>query len=122
VPKISFILRKAYGGAYIVMSSRSLKGDTNYAYPSGEIAVMGGKGAVQVLHRAKYRGQDPPADAPEVKEYEFKFNNPISTAEMGHIDDIVVPSQTRQIIATDLEMLKNKKVDLPKRKHGNIPL
>jgi propionyl-CoA carboxylase beta chain len=122
VPKISFILRKAYGGAYIVMSARSLKGDTNYAYPSGEIAVMGAKGAVQVLYRSKFRGTDPPADAPEVKEYEFNFNNPIATAEMGHIDDIIVPSETRKIIATDLAMLRNKKEELPEKKHGNIPL
>ena len=80
VPKISFILRKAYGGAYIVMSSRTLRGDTNYAWPSGEVAVMGARGAVQILNRDVFKGQEPPADAPEVQAYEYKFNNPIQPA------------------------------------------
>jgi propionyl-CoA carboxylase beta chain len=121
VPKISFILRKAYGGAYAVMSSRHLNGDTNYSYPSGEIAVMGAKGAVQLIY-PQYRGQEPPADAPEVKEYEFLYNNPLQACEFGFIDDVVVPQKTREIIANDLEVLKTKKIRLPKRKHGNIPL
>ena len=122
VPKISFILRKAYGGAYIVMSSRTLRGDTNYAWPSGEVAVMGARGAVQILNRSTFKGAEPPADAPEVLDYEYKFQNPIQPAQFGQIEDIVVPAHTRKIIAQDLELLKNKKVPVPDRKHGNIPL
>ena len=122
VPKISFICRKSYGGAYIVMSSRVLRGDTNYSWPSGEIAVMGAKGAVQILNRDVFKGKEPPADAPEVQAYEYKFSNPIQCAQYGQLEDITVPSHTRKIISQDLELLRYKEVRRPNRKHGNIPL
>eukprot|EP00826_Nyctotherus_ovalis_P046539 TRINITY_DN526_c0_g1_i6.p1 TRINITY_DN526_c0_g1~~TRINITY_DN526_c0_g1_i6.p1 ORF type:complete len:430 (-),score=149.14 TRINITY_DN526_c0_g1_i6:95-1384(-) len=115
VPKITFITRKAYGGAYCVMASKHIKGDTNYAWPSGEIAVMGAKGACGIIFRGKNTEE-------ETANYEEKFANPLKAAERGYLDDIVMPRQTRAIIAKDLELLKNKQRERPRRKHGNIPL
>ena len=83
---------------------------------------MGAKGAVQILNRDVFKGQEPPADAPEVQAYEYKFNNPLQSANLGIIEDVVVPAHTRRIIAQDLELLRNKTVSRPDRKHGNIPL
>jgi propionyl-CoA carboxylase beta chain len=118
VPKITFITRKAYGGAYDVMSSKHLRGDANYAWPRAEIAVMGSKGAVEVLYRGK-------AGVDMVKleaEYRDKFANPLAAASRGFIDDVVSPRLTRRIICEDLEVLRNKQLDNPWKKHGNIPL
>lgn len=115
VPKITFITRKAYGGAYIVMASQHLKGDTNYAWPSAEVAVMGAKGAVEIIFRGKNVEE-------ETANYQYKFANPLKTAENGFVDDIVMPEDTRRIIANDLEVLRNKQRDQPKRKHSNMPL
>jgi propionyl-CoA carboxylase beta chain len=110
------ITRKAYGGAYDVMSSKHLKGDLNYAWPTGEIAVMGAKGAVEIIFRHskdKTRAE---------KEYVEKFANPFPAAKRGFIDDVIMPSLTRGRIIRDLKMLKGKKVEKVARKHGNIPL
>ncbi|KYR00480.1 propionyl-CoA carboxylase [Tieghemostelium lacteum] len=116
VPKIAVITRKAYGGAYDVMSSKHLRGDINYSWPTGQIAVMGSKGAVEIIFRGK-------GDIKEQEEiYNDKFSNPLPAARRGFIDDIIPPRMTRQYICEDLEMLKNKKLENPQKKHGNIPL
>eukprot|EP00831_Metopus_contortus_P064981 TRINITY_DN580_c0_g1_i3.p1 TRINITY_DN580_c0_g1~~TRINITY_DN580_c0_g1_i3.p1 ORF type:complete len:392 (+),score=74.16 TRINITY_DN580_c0_g1_i3:77-1252(+) len=115
VPKITFITRKGYGGAYCVMASKHIKGDTNYAWPSGEIAVMGAKGACEIIFRGKNLVE-------ETANYEEKFANPLKAAERGYLEDIIMPSQTRNIISQDLKLLKNKCRTKPIRKHGNIPL
>jgi len=118
VPKITIITRKAYGGAYDVMSSKHLRGDTNVSWPTAEIAVMGSKGATEILFRGK-----PPAEVKkQEQEYQEKFANPYPAARRGFLDDIIIPSSTRQMICENLEVLRNKKLDNPWRKHGNIPL
>ena len=117
VPKITVITRKAYGGAYDVMSSKHLRGDMNYSWPSGEIAVMGSKGAVEIIFR-----NSPDLKAKEA-EYKDRFANPLSAAQRGYLDDIITPSQTRRVICEDLQVLENKDLVEPfKKKHGNIPL
>ena len=117
VPKITVITRKAYGGAYDVMSSKHLRGDMNYSWPSGEIAVMGSKGAVEIIFR-----NSPDLEAKEA-EYKDRFANPLSAAQRGYLDDIITPSQTRRVICEDLQVLENKDLVEPfKKKHGNIPL
>ncbi len=116
VPKLTVITRKAYGGAYDVMSSKHLRGDSNYAWPTAQIAVMGAKGAVEIL----YRGAKD-LDA-KVAEYEGRFLSPMAAARRGYIDDIIQPSETRKILITDLEMLKDKELENPWKKHDNIPL
>jgi propionyl-CoA carboxylase beta chain len=115
VPKITFITRKAYGGAYDVMSSKHLKGDFNYAWPSAEIAVMGAKGAVEII----FRGKDVEKNTAE---YEAKFCTPLKAAERGYVDDIIMPSDTRKMIIDGLDMLEDKDRSQPKRKHSNMPL
>ncbi|KAF9577688.1 hypothetical protein BGW38_006938 [Lunasporangiospora selenospora] len=116
VPKVTVITRKAYGGAYDVMSSKHLRGDLNYAWPTAEIAVMGAKGAVEIIFRNS-------ADrASAEKDYISKFANPLPAAQRGYIDDVIEPSSTRRRIIEDLDMLRSKKLENPKRKHGNIPL
>ncbi|KAF2075788.1 hypothetical protein CYY_002921 [Polysphondylium violaceum] len=116
VPKIAIITRKAYGGAYDVMSSKHLRGDSNYSWPSGQVAVMGSKGAVEIIFRGK-------GDiAEQEKIYNDKFANPLPAARRGFIDDIIPPRLTRQIICEDLEMLKSKKLSNPPKKHCNVPL
>lgn len=115
VPKITVITRKAYGGAYDVMSSKHLRGDVNYAWPSAEIAVMGAKGAVEIIFRGKNVEE-------ETANYEEKFANPLMAAKRGFVDDIIIPSTTRQRICEDLELLQTKEVSNPWKKHGNIPL
>uniref|UniRef100_A0A6U1U2K6 Propionyl-CoA carboxylase beta chain, mitochondrial n=1 Tax=Vannella robusta TaxID=1487602 RepID=A0A6U1U2K6_9EUKA len=116
VPKITVITRKAYGGAYDVMSSKHLRGDTNYCWPTAEIAVMGAQGASQILHRG-----DPDPKARE-QEYKDRFANPFAAAARGFIDGVIEPSNTRLTICEDLETLSTKDLKNPKKKHGNIPL
>lgn len=118
VPKITVITRKAYGGAYDVMSSKHLRGDFNYAWPTAEIAVMGKEGAVKILKNSMGAGTLEEKE----KEYAEKFATPFRAAERGFLDDVIVPSQTRRIICEDLEILKTKKLDNPPKKLSNIPL
>lgn len=101
VPKVSFITRKAYGGAYCVMSSKHLKGDFNYAWPTSEIAVMGAKGAVEIIFRGKNSEQ-------ETANYEAKFANPLKAASRGYVDDIILPSETRSRIVNALKVTETK--------------
>lgn len=115
VPKVTVITRKAYGGAYDVMSSKHLRGDVNYAWPTAEIAVMGAKGAVEII----FRGKDLKK---REAEYVEKFANPFPAAARGFLDDIISPRATRAHICADLEVLRNKKLSNPPKKHGNIPL
>jgi len=124
VPKISVVTRKAYGGAYIVMGSKHLHADMCFAWPTAEIAVMGAEGAVNILHRKQLK--DNPNAAEErkrlVQEYKDKFSNPYVAAAAGHIDDVIMPSETRSRLIAALELLKDKQTTLPTRKHANIPL
>jgi acetyl-CoA carboxylase carboxyltransferase component len=124
VPKVTIVLRKAYGGAYIVMSSKHLRGDVNLAWPSAEIAVMGPEAAVNVVFRKEMEKADNPAQhrADLTNEYREKFANPYVAAERGYLDDIIEPSETRPRLINALEMLKNKRDSNPSKKHGNIPL
>jgi propionyl-CoA carboxylase beta chain len=120
VPKITVITRKAYGGAYVVMASKHLRGDLNYAWPSAEIAVMGPKGAVEIIFR-KDLG-DPEKIAARTEEYRSHFANPFVAGSRGFIDDVIMPHGTRRRICKGLAMLRGKKAESPWRKHGNIPL
>jgi propionyl-CoA carboxylase beta chain len=120
VPKVTVITRKAYGGAYDVMSSKHLGADVNYAWPTAEIAVMGAKGAVEIIFRQDIN--DPDKIAAHTKEYEDKFLNPFIAAQRGYIDDVIMPHSTRRRIARSLAMLKNKEQETPWKKHDNIPL
>jgi propionyl-CoA carboxylase beta chain len=120
VPKITVITRKAYGGAYDVMASKHLRGDVNFAWPNAEIAVMGAKGAVEIIFRED-KG-DPEKLAAKEAEYKARFANPFVAANRGYIDDVIMPHNTRKRIARSLVMLKEKKIENPWRKHGNIPL
>jgi propionyl-CoA carboxylase beta chain len=120
VPKVTLITRKAYGGAYDVMSSKHIRGDVNYAWPSAEIAVMGAKGAAEILYRTELG--NPEKIAERIAEYKKRFANPFIAAERGFIDEVIVPRQTRGRIARALNMLKNKTVENPWKKHDNIPL
>ncbi|MBP7310627.1 MAG: acyl-CoA carboxylase subunit beta [Candidatus Cloacimonetes bacterium] len=124
VPKITVILRKAYGGAYCVMNSRHMRADLVYAWPSAEIAVMGPKGAVEVIFRKEAMATSDPKAALKAKEEEYrdKFANPYAAAEKGYVDDILEPAQTRFRLVRALEMLANKRDSIPARKHGNMPL
>ncbi|MCH8840715.1 MAG: acyl-CoA carboxylase subunit beta, partial [Planctomycetes bacterium] len=120
VPKITLITRKAYGGAYDVMASKHLRGDVNLAWPSAEIAVMGPKGAVEIIFR---KDRDDKARIAELtEEYRARFANPFVAGRRGYIDDVIMPSTTRQRICRSLAMLRDKKLENPWRKHGNIPL
>jgi propionyl-CoA carboxylase beta chain len=120
VPKITLITRKAYGGAYDVMSSKHIRGDVNYAWPTAEIAVMGAKGAVEIIFRADMN--NPEAIAARETEYKDRFANPFVAASLGYIDDVIMPSETRRRIARALKSLKGKKLENPWKKHDNIPL
>jgi propionyl-CoA carboxylase beta chain len=120
VPKITVITRKAYGGAYDVMSSKHLRGDVNFAWPNAEIAVMGPKGAVEIIFREEKN--DPVKLAQREAEYKAKFANPFIAGARGYIDDVIQPHETRRRICRSLVMLRDKKVDDPWRKDGNIPL
>jgi len=118
VPKITLITRKAYGGAYIVMSSKLIGGDVNLAYPMAEIAVMGAQGAVNILHRKANEEERKKA----MDDYNDKFSNPYRAAEVGLIDQVIMPRETRRRLIQALEMVKNKSVSNPPKKHGNMPL
>jgi propionyl-CoA carboxylase beta chain len=120
VPKLTVITRKAYGGAYDVMSSKHLRGDVNYAWPTAEIAVMGAKGAAEIIHRKDLGDADKMAE--HVKEYEDRFANPFIAAGRGYIDDVIMPRNTRKRLIAALRTLKNKKAENPWKKHDNIPL
>jgi propionyl-CoA carboxylase beta chain len=124
VPKVTIITRKAYGGAYDVMSSKHIRGDINYAWPTAEIAVMGPKGAVEILYRRDISSaEDPGAEAgARQREYEERFANPFTAAARGYIDDVIDPRETRARVISALDMLQNKRDSNPPRKHGNIPL
>lgn len=120
VPKITVITRKAYGGAYDVMASKHLRGDVNFAWPNAEIAVMGAKGAVEIIFRDDKN--DPERLAAREAEYKARFANPFVAGARGYIDDVIQPHETRKRICRSLAMLKDKKLENPWRKHGNIPL
>jgi acetyl-CoA carboxylase carboxyltransferase component len=124
VPRISLILRKAYGGAYIVMDSRSVGADLAYAWPTNEIAVMGAEGAADVIFRKQIAEADDPEAMREcmVKEYRSELMHPYYAAERGLIDDIIDPADTRAVLIRSLAMLRAKHADLPSRKHGNPPM
>ncbi len=120
VPKITVITRKAYGGAYDVMSSKHLRGDVNFAWPSAEIAVMGPKGAVEIIFRSEKNDAEKIAE--REAEYKAKFANPFVAGARGFIDDVIMPHETRKRVCRSLAMLKDKELENPWRKHGNIPL
>ncbi|HLX77906.1 MAG TPA: acyl-CoA carboxylase subunit beta [Acidimicrobiales bacterium] len=124
VPRVQFIIRKAYGGAYLVMDSKSIGTDLSYAWPSAELAVMGPEGAVEIVHRRELiESADPQQRRAElVAEYTQRFTNPYVAAERGYVDDVIDPADTRRVLVASLEMLATKREDLPKRKHGNVPL
>jgi propionyl-CoA carboxylase beta chain len=124
VPKISVITRKAYGGAYVVMSSKYLGTDVNYAWPSAEIAVLGAEGAANILFRKQIEAaEDPAAERKRLAEdYRQRFNNPYHAASTGYVDDIIEPVETRLKIITSLAALRDKISPAPPRKHGNIPV
>ncbi|MBI3250061.1 MAG: acyl-CoA carboxylase subunit beta [Deltaproteobacteria bacterium] len=124
VPKLSIITRKAYGGAYVVMSSKTIRGDINLAYPTAEIAVMGPDGAVNIIFRDEIRKAKDPATERErlVNDYRQKFANPFKAAELGYIDEVIMPADTRPRLIRALDMLQNKHEQNPRKKHGNIPL
>jgi propionyl-CoA carboxylase beta chain len=124
VPKITLVTRKAYGGGYIVMSSKHLRGDINLVYPTGEVAVMGPEGAISIVFR---EALEKAPDAEKAREelaasYREKFANPFKIAEMGYVDQVIYPEETRPVLIRSLEMLKNKRDQNPPKKHGNIPL
>ena len=120
VPKVTVITRKAYGGAYDVMASKHLRGDLNFAWPGAEIAVMGAKGAVEIIFRSELDNQERIENL--TQEYAKTFANPFSASKRGYIDDVIMPHDTRRRVARALTMLKNKRLDNPQKKHGNIPL
>jgi propionyl-CoA carboxylase beta chain len=120
VPKVTVITRKAYGGAYDVMSSKHLRGDVNFAWPTAEIAVMGAKGAVEIIFRADIG--DAEKIAARTKEYQDRFANPYVAASRGYIDDVIMPHNTRKRIVRALRTLKTKQLSNPPKKHDNIPL
>ena len=118
VPKVTLITRKAYGGAYDVMASKHLRGDFNYAWPTAEIAVMGAKGAVEII----FRNSTEEEIAAQTSQYEERFLNPFVAAERGYIDEVIQPHNTRRRVARALALLASKKIDNPWKKHDNIPL
>ena len=120
VPKVTIITRKAYGGAYIVMSSKHLRGVVNLAWPSAEIAVMGSKGAVEIIFREDLGDEE--KIAAREQEYKNQFANPFRVGARGYIDDVIMPHNTRVRLCRALRMLKTKRITNPEKKHGNIPL
>ncbi len=121
VPKLTVITRKAYGGAFDVMGSKNVGGDYNFAWPSAEVAVMGAQGAVNLLYKKELEKE--PSKGPKlVDEYKEKFANPYVAAELGYVDDVIYPHETRKFLLAALEIQQNKRVERPARKHGNIPL
>jgi propionyl-CoA carboxylase beta chain len=124
VPRITVILRKAYGGAYVVMNSKHIRCDMNFAWPTAEIAVLGPKGAAEIIYRREIKEADDPAEylARKAAEYREKFANPFLAAKRGFIDDVIAPRETRHRLIRSLQFLESKKTVHPDRKHGNIPL
>jgi propionyl-CoA carboxylase beta chain len=124
VPRITVITRKAYGGAYDVMNSKHIGADMNYAWPTAEIAVMGAKGAAEIIFRKEILSASDPAAMLLEKESEYvrKFANPYRAANRGFIDEVILPEETRRKLVKAFEMLENKAVSLPRKKHGNLPL
>ena len=124
VPKVSVITRKAYGGAYIVMSSKHLRSDVNLAWPGAEIAVMGADGAVNIIYREQISKSENPDNTRQelINEYKERFTTPYIAASRGFLDDVIDPAETRPQIIRALEMLQTKSENLPPKKHGNIPL
>jgi propionyl-CoA carboxylase beta chain len=124
VSKITVITRKAYGGAYDVMNSKHIRGDLNLAWPTAEIAVMGPKGAVEIIYRRQIAEAEDPAaaEARFTADYRDRFANPYVAAERGYVDDVIRPSETRRVLIRGLEMLRHKVSHNPRKKHGNIPL
>src|SRR6478752_5597117 len=124
VPKITIITRKAYGGAYDVMNSKHMRADFNFAWPTAEVAVMGPEGAVNIIFRRDLEKSPTPDErrAKLISDYKARFANPYTAAERGYIDDVIAPHETRPRLINALETLKTKRVERPKRKHGNIPL
>jgi len=124
VPRVTVITRKAYGGAYDVMNSKHIGADMNYAWPSAEIAVMGAKGAAEIIFKKEIEEAEDSQSKWQEKEAEYAalFANPYSAAERGYVDEVIQPSETRAKLIRAFEMLENKVATLPKKKHGNIPL
>jgi propionyl-CoA carboxylase beta chain len=124
VPRVTVITRKAYGGAYDVMNSKHIRGDINFAWPSAEIAVMGSKGATEIIFRREIAASKDPEKTLEklTDEFSERFANPYSAAERGYVDDVIEPHETRLRVIRAFEMLANKADTLPQKKHGNIPL
>ena len=124
VPKLTVITRKAYGGAYDVMSSKHVRGDYNVAWPTAELAVMGAEGAVNILYKDKLRASENPTEDRKklIDEYNDKFANPWIAAELGYLDDVIDPRDTRPKLIAALELLSTKRQKLPYKKHGNLPL
>jgi acetyl-CoA carboxylase carboxyltransferase component len=124
VPRIQVITRKAYGGAYVVMNSKSIGADLAYAWPSAELAVMGPQGAVEIVYRRELaEAADPLARRNElVDEYTERYANPYIAAERGYVDDVIDPSDTRRVLVNSLRVLASKREELPRRKHANMPL
>jgi acetyl-CoA carboxylase carboxyltransferase component len=124
VPRIQVITRKAYGGAYVVMDSKSIGSDLSYAWPTAELAVMGPQGAVEIVYRRELQqAADPIARRSElVAEYTEKYANPYAAAERGYVDDVIDPAETRAKLIAGFAMLRSKREELPRRKHGNVPL
>jgi propionyl-CoA carboxylase beta chain len=124
VPKVSIVTRKAYGGAYVVMSSKYLGTDINYAWPSAEIAVMGPKGAVNILYRKELaKAEDPEAERQQLEaEYRQKYLTPYAAAEAGYVDDVIEPAETRPMVIKALRAIWQKAEAHPPRKHGNMPV
>jgi acetyl-CoA carboxylase carboxyltransferase component len=124
VPRVQIITRKAYGGAYVVMNSKSIGADLAYAWPSAELAVMGPEGAVEIVYRRDLaEAADPAGRRKElVEEYTERYANPYAAAERGYVDDVIDPAETRRVLVRSLALLVSKREDLPKRKHGNMPL
>jgi propionyl-CoA carboxylase beta chain len=124
VPRITVITRKAYGGAYDVMNSKHIGGDLNFAWPTAEVAVMGPKSAVEIIYRDELKAADDPEAAKDefVDQYREKFANPYVAAEYGYVDDVIKPSETRKRLIRGFDMLEDKVVNNPPKKHGNMPL
>jgi acetyl-CoA carboxylase carboxyltransferase component len=124
VPKLTIVTRKAYGGAYDVLSSKHIRADLNLAWPSAEVAVMGPEGAINIIYRREIAGASDPAATRQrlIAEYKAKFANPYIAAELGYFDDVIEPSETRGRLIRGLTLLANKRQTLPPKKHGNIPL
>ena len=124
VPKLTVITRKAYGGAYVVMNSKSIGCDLAYAWPSAELAVMGAEQAINVLHKRELSEHDDPEmrRAELIEDYNERHANPYEAAERGYVDDVIDPADTRKVLIRSLELLRTKREDLPRRKHANVPL